>query len=229
MIPARPAAILFDMDGLLLDTERLTRDAMIAEMAGRRFSMTHDDYAALFGLTEEESAAVMAARFGATLDYDALRRDVERRIQARVGVHRPLKAAAAALVAQVRNARIPAAVVTSTEQAIARAHLAAVGLLDSFVTIIGGDDVVSGKPHPEPYGAAVARLGIAPESALAHEDSHNGVLSAHGAGVPVIMVPDLLPATPAIRARTLAVATDLAVVAQWLRAAASPQSGPLSQ
>lgn len=220
MIPARPAAILFDMDGLLLDTERLIRDVMIAVMAEMGFAMDDADYAQLIGRPETDTAAVMQARFGAGLDYDEVRQRVARRLHDRHGDHRPLKPGATALLAQVNAAGIPAAVVTSTEQAQARAHLAAAELLPFFVTIIGGDDVANGKPHPEPYATAAARLGIAPGAALALEDSHNGIMAAHAAGVPVIMVPDLLPVTPDIRPRVLAVADDLITVSRWLAAAA---------
>ncbi|WP_017667476.1 HAD family phosphatase [Sandarakinorhabdus sp. AAP62] len=216
MIIVRPAAILFDMDGLLLDTERLIRDAMIAAMGDLGFAMTGADYAELIGRPEPASQAIMQARFGAELDYDAMRAEVRRRIREEWGPIRPLKPGAAALLAQVNRAGIPAAVVTSSEQALARAHLGHVGLLDGFATIVGCDDVANGKPHPEPYRTAAARLGIAPGAALALEDSHNGIIAAHMAGVPVIMVPDLLPATPDIRPRLLAVADDLHQVGRWL-------------
>lgn len=218
MLTARPAAILFDMDGLLLDTERLIRDAMIAVMAERGHVMTAADYAALIGLTEPATQMIMQQRF-AGLDYAAMRDAVRHRIAIDWGERRPLKPGAAALVAQVNALRIPAAVVTSTEQGLARAHLGHSGLLDSFIAIIGGDDVANGKPHPEPYATAAARLGITPGAALALEDSHNGIIAAHAAGVPVIMVPDLLPATPEIAPRLLAVADDLHQVSRWLAAA----------
>ncbi|WP_313668828.1 HAD family phosphatase [Sandarakinorhabdus sp.] len=218
MLTVRPAAILFDMDGLLLDTERLIRDAMIAVMADLGFMMSGADYAELIGRPEPASRAIMQARFGAGLDYDVMRAEVRQRIRSEWGPIRPLKPGAADLLAQVNAAGIPAAVVTSSEQALARAHLGHVGLLDGFATIVGCDDVANGKPHPEPYRTAAARLGIAPGAALALEDSHNGIIAAHMAGVPVIMVPDLLPATPEITPRLLAVADDLHQVSRWLAA-----------
>ena len=220
MLTARPAAILFDMDGLLLDTERLIRDAMIAVMADLGFAMSGADYAELIGRPEPANRAIMQARFGSGLDYDLMRADVRQRIRGEWGPIRPLKPGAAALLAQVNAAGIPAAVVTSSEQALARAHLGHAGLLDGFATIVGCADVANGKPHPEPYRAAAARLGIAPGTALALEDSHNGIISAHSAGVPVIMVPDLLPASAEIQSRLLAVADDLHQVGRWLAAAA---------
>lgn len=208
------------MDGLLLDTERLIRDAIIAVMDDLGFAMTGTDYARLIGRPEPASRAIMQQQFGASLDYDVMRAEVRRRIRAQWGPMRPLKPGAAALLAQVNAAGIPAAVVTSSEQALARAHLGHAGLLDGFAAIVGCDDVARGKPDPEPYLAAAARLGIAPASALALEDSHNGIIAAHAAGVPVIMVPDLLPATPEITPLLLAVADDLHQVGIWLAAAA---------
>ena len=219
MITTHPAAMLFDMDGLLLDTERLIRDVMIAVMADAGFAMTHNDFAALIGLPEAASRLWTKARF-AGLDYAAMRAAVAAQITAQWGPRRPLKPGAAEFLAQVHSAGIPAMLVTSTAQRQAHSHLHHAGLRDHFVAIVGGDDVANGKPHPEPYLAAAAHLGLAPAHCLALEDSHNGVISAHAAGVPVIMVPDLLPATPAIQARALAVAPDLATVGAWLTAAA---------
>lgn len=220
MISVRPVAILFDMDGLLLNTERLIRSAMIAVMADLGFVMTNADYAALIGRPEPASHAIMLARFGTGFDYTAVRDGVGRRMTADWGAQRPLKTGAAALIAQIDAANIPRALVTSTDAAAARTYLRGAGLLDGFATIISGDDVTNGKPHPEPYLLAAHRLGIAPAAALALEDSHNGIIAAHAAGVPVIMVPDLLPATPAITPLLLAVADDLHQVGTWLAAAA---------
>lgn len=218
-LPGRPAAVLFDMDGLLLDTERLIRDAMLAVMADLGFAMVADDYALLIGRPEPASRAIMLERFGPGLDYDAMRAEVRQRIRDEWGPLRPLKPGAGALVGQLKDSGLPCAVVTSSEHDLARSLLGPVGLLEHFVTIIGCDDVDRGKPHPDPYLAGAARLGFDPAQCLALEDSHNGVLSAHGAGCQVVMVPDLLPATPDIRARLLAVAPDLDTVAAWLRAA----------
>ena len=219
VIRVRPAAVLFDMDGLLLDTERLIRDAMIAVMADMGFGLSHADFAELVGRPETDSRGIVQARFGAAFDYDVMRAGVQQHIHAQHGPRRPLKPGSAALLAQLNDAGIVCAVVTSTRSDTARSHLFHASLLSGFATIVGGNDVANGKPHPEPYLAAAARLKLVPADCLALEDSHNGVISAHAAGVPVIMVPDLLPPTAEISARTLAVAPDLETVAAWLAAA----------
>ena len=219
MLTTHPAAVLFDMDGLLLDTERLIRDAMLAVMADLGFAMQADDYVLLIGRPEPASRAIMLDRFGAGLDYDAMRAEVRQRIRSAWGPLRPVKAGAATLLAQLGAARVPCAVVTSSEHDLALSLLGPVGLLPHFAAIVGCDDVAQGKPHPDPYLAGAARLGLDPAACLALEDSHNGVISAHGAGCQVVMVPDLLPVTPDIHSRLLAVAPDLDTVAAWLRAA----------
>ncbi len=215
MLAIRPAALIFDMDGLLLDTERLIRDAMVAVMADMGFAMTGADYADLIGRPEPASRDIMAARF-AGLDYDAMRAQVRARIRAEWGPQRPVKPGAHDLLAALAQAGIPCAVATSSEQALARAHLGHGGLLGHFSGIIGCDDVARGKPAPDPYLAAAALLGVTPGQALALEDSHNGVRSAHAAGVPVVMVPDLLPATAEMRGMARAVLPDLASVGAML-------------
>jgi HAD superfamily hydrolase (TIGR01509 family) len=91
------------------------------------------------------------------------------------------------------------AVATSSGRARTLHHLEIVGIVQRFAHIVTRDDETQGKPHPEPYLTAAARLGVLPEACLALEDSYNGVRAAHAAGMRVIMVPDLLHATDEMR------------------------------
>ena len=96
-------------------------------------------------------------------------------------------------------------------------YLGRVGLLDQFAAIVSREDVENPKPAPDPFLTAAARLGLAPADCLALEDSYHGITSAHAAGMMAIMVPDLLAATDAVRAKCITVADDLHVVGALLR------------
>lgn len=218
MLVVRPAAILFDMDGLLLDTEAISRATMIAAMATMGFAMTEADFEPLIGVPDDGNRVNLASRFGVSLDYDAMRAEQARIKTAQWGDERPLRPGARALVEQVAAMGIPQAVATSSSRANAEAHLTHMGLRRFFAAVLTRDDVAHGKPAPDLYLAAALALGVAPGACLALEDSHNGVRAAHAAGVPVIMVPDLLPATDEMRALALAVVPGLDTVGTWLAA-----------
>lgn len=216
----RPAAILFDMDGLLLDTEAISRSTMIAAMATLGLAMTEADFIPLVGVPDDANRVHLASVYGADFDYDAMRAEQARIKDAQWGDQRPLKPGARRIVESVAAMGIPAAVATSSHRINAEAHLGAMGLRPFFAAIRTRDDVARGKPHPDLYLAAAAALGMAPADCLALEDSHNGVRAAHAAGVPVIMVPDLLPPTDEMHAKALAIAPSLDEVCDWLEALA---------
>jgi HAD superfamily hydrolase (TIGR01509 family) len=220
VITARPAALLFDMDGLLLDTERLSRATMIEVMTAMGYPMTEAIFARLIGVPVDANRAQLAAEFGEDFDYDLMReRQAALNLQ-RYGLARPLRPGAREVLETVSDMGIPSAIATSSLREKTLSYLTHSGLLPHFDAVVTRDDVARGKPFPDLYLAAAAALDQPPGACLALEDSHSGVRAAHAAGVPVIMVPDLLPATEEIRALALAVADDLDQVRGWLMAAA---------
>jgi HAD superfamily hydrolase (TIGR01509 family) len=114
--------------------------------------------------------------------------------------------------------KVPCAVATSSARDKADHHLQAAGIARCFDAIVTRDEVARGKPFPDLYRHAAQRLGAAAESCLALEDSYNGVRAAAAAGMPVVMVPDLLPPTEEMESLCHAILADLHEVMEMLAA-----------
>lgn len=202
-------AVLFDMDGLLVDSEPLWFEAECAVMATMGGPWSRADQVALTGGSLEYSAGYMAARalrpakpalIGKwLLDSVAL-------LIAERGV--PLMAGAAELLAELAAAGVPMALVTSARRRIMDAVIASTGL--DFGVTVCAEDVSRGKPDPEPYLRAAAALGQPPAGCVALEDSPRGIAAARAAGCPVIAVPSVpLPAELGTAQPGLAIAASL--------------------
>ena len=207
------------MDGLLLDTERLMRGAILESSAFHGFAMDDPLFLQLVGVPVDGNRQQLREAFGEAFPFDlylARYRATVLASIARDGL--PLKPGAAEMLRHVKAAGLPLAVATSTQRDRAREHLEHATFLPLLDALVTRDDVVNAKPHPEPYLLAAARLGVNPADCLALEDSHTGVRSAAAAGMKVVMVPDLLPATDEMRGLARAVAADLHEVRGWLEA-----------
>jgi HAD superfamily hydrolase (TIGR01509 family) len=210
------AAAVFDMDGLLLDSERPVRDAWMQVAADAGVALTPAAYHDLIGRNHRDSTLRLRAIFGDdALLADAHRR-VERLLAERFG-ERPfdVKPGARRLLQALRDARIPRAVASSTHRAEIERRLARADLLDFFQAVCGGDEVTHGKPAPDIYLLAVTRLGVAAPTTLAFEDSGHGALAAIAAGLGVVVVPDLQPPAPAWQSRCVAVLDSLEAAAAY--------------
>lgn len=194
------AAVVFDMDGTLLDTELVFKQIVWDVTRDLGFAMTDAVHGRMVGASHEATNTLLVETYGATFPYALFDAECRRLMQARMQQSVPIKAGVPELLAELRGRGIPAAVATSSRAAHALGHLGTAGLLDMFATVVTRDDVVRPKPHPEPYLTAARRLGVAPGACLAVEDSHSGVRAAHGAGMQTIMVPDLVPPSDEIRA-----------------------------
>ncbi|MES1163053.1 MAG: HAD family phosphatase, partial [Rhizobacter sp.] len=178
------------MDGLLLDSERPIRDAWLRSAAALGVPLSEADYLGVVGLNHVDSRARMLALFGGD---DALLTAAQQRTDALLDAGPPFaaKPGAQRLLRALRDAGVPCAVASSTHHDEVRRRLARAGLLDHFAAICGGDEVTRGKPHPDLYLLALQRLGAAPASAIAFEDSGHGVQAAIAAGLATVAVPDL--------------------------------------
>ena len=199
-LPARFDAVVFDMDGTLLDTEGLYREVLFGVCAELGHPMTDAIHRDMIGHPRERNRAMLMRVFGAdfpiALYAERARAGMAERCRAGV----PLKQGARELLAGLRALGIPCAIATSTAREEALHHLELAGLLEFFAAIVTRSDVTHAKPHPETFLRAAGQLGAEPRHCLAVEDSHNGVRAAHAAGMHTIMVPDMLPPTEEIRA-----------------------------
>ncbi|MBS0448001.1 MAG: HAD-IA family hydrolase, partial [Proteobacteria bacterium] len=189
-------AAVFDMDGMLLDYERPITETDYLDLVGRNHV---DSRLRMLGLLGGEAGLAQA---GALVDAD---------LGARYGGTQAfdLKPGAATLVQALHDAGVPLAVASSTRRAEVERRLRNAGLLDRFGAVCGGDEVTRGKPAPDIYALAVARLGVPPGEALAFEDSGHGALAAQAAGLGVVLVPDLKPPEATWAARSVAVLASL--------------------
>jgi HAD superfamily hydrolase (TIGR01509 family) len=202
-------AVIFDLDGLILDSERPIRDAVIEVVAALGFEMSDAFYATLIGVPGPECDAMIRDYFGASFPFDTYFENSNAKIAEALSGGIALKSGVREILTHLEQRATPLGLATSSSRHYVEKQLSANDLAPFFKAVATRDDVRRGKPHPDLFLKASADLGIVPERCLVLEDSHNGVRAAHAAGCVPIMVPDLLLATDEMRSLSLTVATDL--------------------
>lgn len=195
---ALPAAVLFDMDGLLIDTEPLwfaVETEILTELGA---PWDHRDHATLVGSSLPVSSAFIAARAGGAVSPQHVADQLLIRMQDRLREVPSLRPGVVELIKELDADGVPRALVSSSFRVIVDAALEGLAPL-TFDTVVAGDDVSRNKPHPEPYLKAAARLGVDAADCVALEDSPSGAASATAAGCVVIAVPSVVAIEPANR------------------------------
>ena len=211
--------VIFDMDGLMLDTERLAPQAWhdAKEALGVDFDMSLLD--AMVGRNYQDCRALILERHGASFPTDRLMdawHVAYDAIVARDGI--AIKHGLFDLLDWLEQAHIPKAVATSTRRSRAMAKLQSAGLASRFAALVGGDEIARGKPAPDIFLRAAEHLGAQPASCVVLEDSAPGIRAALAAGMTPIMVPDLHPPSPELLALDVAVLPSLHDVLRRLAA-----------
>ena len=192
------SAIIFDMDGLMLDTEMIER--VVWQQATRELgcSMDDTDFALLVGRTELVVKGILTNLWAERGEYPHLFDDIVnlkkqyyKNYVAEKGI--PTKQGLLDLLSWVKETKLPCAVASSTRRELVMERLTVAKLdIEAFNVIIGGDEVKHGKPAPDIFLMAAQKLNIAPQECLVLEDSDSGILAAHAAGMIPLMIPDPL-------------------------------------
>jgi HAD superfamily hydrolase (TIGR01509 family) len=218
-LPRRPAAVIFDMDGLLFDTEALYQEAIMTAAGDVGREMTPAIFHSMIGRPWLQTRQFLLEHYGSSFPVDEFRAAWHRHFDVIVATRLALKPGAVELLDTLDALDLPRAIATSSSHRTAQHHLTAHELVDRFHQVVAHGDYAAGKPAPDPYLKAAERLGVDPSLCLALEDSHNGVRSASAAGMMTIMVPDLLEATDEIKGLCTFVVPDLHVVRRLVLAA----------
>ncbi|MDO4906135.1 MAG: HAD family phosphatase [Lautropia sp.] len=214
-LPHPPAAVIFDMDGLLLDSERVIAECFAATAEAQGAELPADIWLHMIGKSDPVCREMLTGYMGEArarqlLDIGKLRY-AER---ARAGIpHRP---GVVELLDFLVRHDIPRAVGTTTRQPLASQKLAAAGLLGYFEVVVSSSDVARPKPAPDTYLRVAEQLGVEPARCLVLEDSPTGVRAALAAGMTPIQIPDLLVPDETVRALGHRIVVSLIDVQQLL-------------
>lgn len=191
-----PAAVLWDMDGTIVDTEPYWIECEYALVEAHGGTWSDEHARALVGNNLPDSGRYIREHGGVDLTPEEIVDTLIAGVVERIRRHIPWRPGAQDLLAALNAEGVPCALVTMSYRPMAEAVVECLPR-GSFATLVCGDEVTHGKPHPEPYLTAADLLGVDPGACVAIEDSPTGVASATAAGVPVLAVEHLVPVLPA--------------------------------
>ena len=186
-----PAAVLWDMDGTLVDSEHHWMASEKALAEAHNATWTEQDGHDLIGNSLYESSKIIKAKIGSEMDTEAIVQHLTDSVVARLSESLAWRPGARELLQELKRKKIKTALVTMSLHRMAAEVVSQIPF-DAFDVIVGGDDVSRGKPFPDPYLRAAELLGVDPKDCVAFEDSNTGLRSAEAAGTKAVGVPNFI-------------------------------------
>jgi len=208
-LPRALKAVVFDMDGLIFDTEALYQQAYVEAAKLGGFEVAPEAIQLAIGMPWVRGRGLMLEVLGEQFPIDDYYTQMTDRFVALSATDLRLKPGVIEVLDVLDRLQLPRCIATSSAHSTVRDHLSAHNLTDRFHAVIGHGDYERSKPAPDPFLLAAERLGVEASCCLALEDSHHGVRSASAAGMMTIMVPDLMPPTDEIAGLCHAVVDSL--------------------
>lgn len=211
-------AVIFDMDGVLFDTERLCRETWNVIAKEQNLENIDDVLTACTGSNRQDTILIMKKAYGE--DFDALAfmeqcSQINIKRMEEEGI--PIKKGAKEILDFLKEENYRIGLASSTRKFRVLENLEKSGFSDYFEVVIGGDMIEHSKPSPDIYLLACKELGVNPADTFAIEDSPNGIRSSHSAGMKPIMVPDLVAPTEEILSMTITCKKDLLEVMEYFK------------
>lgn len=210
-------AVIFDMDGVIFDSERLVLSCW--EKVGEKYGFQgiREVFMPCIGTNATRTREIVMDYYGEDFPYEKFREEASVLFHERVDCDGlPIKKGVRELLDYLKAQDIPAAVASSTRLEVVADELRQAGLYEYFKIVMGGDQLKRSKPEPDIYLMTCDKMGVVPGRAYAIEDSYNGIRSSYSAGMRPIMVPDMLPATEEMQQKSVAVLDDLLMVRDYL-------------
>ena len=225
-LPFKLSAVIFDMDGLMLDSEVIARTAWRQALAEQGRTLSDDFFNQMLGRTTDDTRTLLRQAFGPELPVEALVQRKRQYVMDEVAQHgMPVKAGLWELLEWLESQSIAKAVASSARREDVEQKLVRAGLQGRFDAVVTGDQVEHGKPAPDIFLAAARQVRAPSGECVVLEDSDVGLQAAHAAGMWPLMVPDLKPPSAESRVWARGIFATLSEVKNYL-AAERPAAGP---
>lgn len=211
-------AVVFDMDGVLFDTEVMCMKSWIAVAERNNLPLMEEVFPKCIGLNSNDSRRIVMEAYGKDFDYPRFREQAAAWQQEYLKENGlPVKPGMREILSWLKTSGYAVGLASSTRSSSVFSHLEQAGIRNCFSVVITGDMVEHSKPRPDIYLKACRELGVEPEEAYAIEDSPNGIRSAHAAGMRVIMIPDMIPPDEETESLSTVVLKDLKEAMEFLK------------